>query len=346
MDSITQAVLGAAVGQAGFHKSLGRKALLWGALIGMAPDLDVLIRSPSDPFLNLIHHRGVTHSLWFGPVFGPVIGYALWRFYSKIHPLSSWVGLGIWALLTHPLLDVFTVYGTQLLAPFSSHRFSFSGVSVIDPIYTGILSLCLVFGVIKWRQKYLASMMAYGGLLITSGYLFWGVQQNDTALLLAEKQLQEAHVKPSQIRAYTTLFQLFLRRIVAHVDNQVWIGFISTWKPETIIWKKVDQPSTSLSRPLEETREGKLMEWFTSHEYTYALSPQEQGHLLEMYDSRFGLPGSTLLGIWGIQAPLDSQGQLTGKVEKLNKGIRASFDDIKVIFKATFHHSDLIWNLK
>lgn len=345
MDSITQAVLGAAVGQAGFHKQLGRKALLWGALVGMAPDLDVLIRLPSDPFLNLIHHRGVTHSLWFGPLLGPIGGYLLWRFYGKVHELSSWIGLVIWALLTHPLLDVFTVYGTQLLAPFSTHRFSLSGVPVIDPIYTGILAMCLLFGLIRLKNKWITSSVAYLGLLVTTGYLFWGVQQNDVAIHMAEKQLKEDHVKPSQVRAYTTLFQLFLRRVVAHVDNQVWIGFASTWNPQSILWQKFDQPAESLCQPLAESREGKIMDWFTAHDYAYALSSTPQGDVLEMYDIRFGLPGSTILGPWGISASIDKTGKLNSNVEKLNKGIRASFGDVKLIFKAAFRGPDLIWQL-
>ena len=64
MDLITQGILGAAVSQVGFQKTLGRRALVWGAILGMLPDADVFIRLSSNPFAEMIHHRGITHSLW------------------------------------------------------------------------------------------------------------------------------------------------------------------------------------------------------------------------------------------------------------------------------------------
>jgi inner membrane protein len=346
MEPITQGILGAAVGQVGFHKQLGRKALLWGAVIATLPDLDILIRWPSDPFLNLIHHRGITHSLWFGPIIGPLIGYFLWRYYGKVHLLSSWVGLVVWALITHPLLDVFTVYGTQLLFPFSFHRFSFSGVAVIDPIYTIILLICLPFGIFIVKRHWIPVFAASLSLVLSTGYLFLGIQQNDIALHLAERQLKEQHVNPSQIRSYTTLFQIYLRRIIAHIDNQVWVGFISTWNPQPIHWHKYTQPSPDFVYALEQTREGKLIDWFTSHEYAYVVHPGQQGYTIEMLDSRFGFPGPTILGPWGIQTKIDGNGGLLEQVNKRNIGIKPHLSDIITIFTAAFDKTSLIWQLE
>jgi len=42
MDSITQIVLGAAVGDAVLGKKIGNRAMVWGAIAGTIPDLDVL----------------------------------------------------------------------------------------------------------------------------------------------------------------------------------------------------------------------------------------------------------------------------------------------------------------
>ena len=44
MDSVTQIVLGAAVGQAVLGSKVGNKALLYGAVAGTIPDLDVISR--------------------------------------------------------------------------------------------------------------------------------------------------------------------------------------------------------------------------------------------------------------------------------------------------------------
>ena len=68
MDPLSQAAIGAAAAQSGSKTSTLRHALWIGALAGMAPDLDVLIQSDTDPLLALEYHRQFTHSLFFVPV--------------------------------------------------------------------------------------------------------------------------------------------------------------------------------------------------------------------------------------------------------------------------------------
>jgi inner membrane protein len=75
MDSLTHAAMGAVIGQAGFSHKLGRRALGWGALVATLPDLDVIVKISSNPFAEVLYHRGVTHSLWFAPLVGPLLGY-------------------------------------------------------------------------------------------------------------------------------------------------------------------------------------------------------------------------------------------------------------------------------
>ena len=68
MDPITQGVLGASVPQAIATKKHIVAATVFGALAGMSPDLDNLIRSGTDPLLRMEYHRQFTHSLVFIPV--------------------------------------------------------------------------------------------------------------------------------------------------------------------------------------------------------------------------------------------------------------------------------------
>ena len=124
MDSFTQFVLGAACGETAAGRRLGRRALVWGGLAGTLPDLDVL----ASPFLSepaaLRFHRGPTHSLFFAFVAAPLLGWFVARFYrgrARGYPDRlalgdrwPWTALFFWALWTHPMLDFFTNYGTQL----------------------------------------------------------------------------------------------------------------------------------------------------------------------------------------------------------------------------------------
>jgi len=65
MDSLTQIVLGSAVGEAVLGRKIGNKAILWGAIAGTIPDLDVLSKFFTDTVSALEIHRGLTHSLFF-----------------------------------------------------------------------------------------------------------------------------------------------------------------------------------------------------------------------------------------------------------------------------------------
>ncbi len=68
MDPVTQGVLGAVVTQVKVPREQLLQGACIGALAGMAPDLDVLIRSATDPLLAIEFHRHFTHSLLFIPI--------------------------------------------------------------------------------------------------------------------------------------------------------------------------------------------------------------------------------------------------------------------------------------
>ena len=81
MDSITQAVLGAAVGEATLGRRVGHKAPLWGALLGTLPDLDVLYPF-ADPVSAFTWHRGPSHSIFVLAALTPLVVWLI----LKLHP--------------------------------------------------------------------------------------------------------------------------------------------------------------------------------------------------------------------------------------------------------------------
>jgi inner membrane protein len=82
MDSLTQIVLGAAVGEAVAGKKLGNRAILWGAIAGTIPDLDVIPGLFLTPLDNLLFHRGATHSLLFCILGSFIFAYLARLFYN------------------------------------------------------------------------------------------------------------------------------------------------------------------------------------------------------------------------------------------------------------------------
>lgn len=171
MDSLTQIVLGAAVGEAVLGKKVGNKAMLYGAIAGTIPDLDVLARYFVDTVTATEWHRGFSHSIFFSVLFAPIFGWLVWKLNKKSEAtFKDWSWLMFWGLFTHPVLDTFTTWGTQLFWPFKT-RLAFQNIFVIDPWYTLPF---LAFLILAMRQKKTSrKRKKYNqlGLIVSSSYL-------------------------------------------------------------------------------------------------------------------------------------------------------------------------------
>ncbi|MEM6526055.1 MAG: metal-dependent hydrolase [Bacteroidota bacterium] len=169
MDSLTQIVLGAAVGEAVLGKKVGNKAVLYGAIAGTLPDLDVLVTNFTDTTTALAIHQGFTHSIVFSVVFGLLFGWLVSR-YEKYKNPKGWIRLFFWALITHPLLDAHTTWGTQLFWPFEI-RLAFQSIFVIDPLYTLPFLVFLILAMVRKRTNPKRRFFNTLGLGISSFYL-------------------------------------------------------------------------------------------------------------------------------------------------------------------------------
>ena len=70
MDPLSQAVVGAIVPMNVSTKAKLRLAALCGMVGGLVPDLDIYIKSETDPLLYLEYHRHFTHALLSIPFLG------------------------------------------------------------------------------------------------------------------------------------------------------------------------------------------------------------------------------------------------------------------------------------
>lgn len=175
MDSITQAALGAAVGEAVLGKKMGYKAAAWGAVLGTLPDLDILINPFVDTVAQLRNHRGFTHSITFCILASPLFGWFIQRIHKN--PESTWMDwtkIAFLAFFTHILIDLPTTYGTQALFPFTNTPFTFDSIFIIDPLYTLPLLLGVLTAQFISRTSKTRRIANYTGLLISSFYLIWG----------------------------------------------------------------------------------------------------------------------------------------------------------------------------
>ena len=176
MDSLTQILLGAAIGHAVIGQKEGKKGAIWGAILGMLPDLDMLPFLWVDSVSSLSIHRSASHSFVIAILVVPILGTVLRRIHSKGKATKQeWVIFVALIFATHIFIDLLTVYGTQVLWPISNYAFSFDSIFIIDPLYTIPLALGLLFS-LKAKANSITRFRANAiGLIISSIYLTWGM---------------------------------------------------------------------------------------------------------------------------------------------------------------------------
>ncbi|WP_298825806.1 metal-dependent hydrolase [uncultured Piscinibacter sp.] len=226
MDSLSQIALGAAVGVA----TMGRrtavwKAALWGAVAGTLPDLDVLI-DHGDPIRNMVLHRAETHAPFWLTLCSLPFAAAIARLHGEWPHWRRW-WLAMWlALVTHPMLDAMTVYGTQLGLPFTDHPFAVGSVFIIDPLYT--LPLLVGTGwALAARGGGRAIAVNAAGLLLSTAYLGWGVLAQQQVERVARASLAAQGIDAERVLVSPTVFNSVLWRVVAMADDSYVEGFRS-----------------------------------------------------------------------------------------------------------------------
>lgn len=286
MDSLTQIVLGGAVGEAVLGKKVGNKAILWGAIGGTIPDLDTIPGLFLDTVSRLEIHRGFSHSIVFAILFSPLFGFLI----SKIHKKSGeatwwgWTQLMFWAIFTHPLLDIFTTWGTQLLWP-SEWRIAIQSIFVIDPLYTLPFLICLIVVSflkrtnpkrLKWNRIGLTLSSLY--LVITVGLKLYVDDVFENSLEANEYAFKRFDSRPTPLNAVLWTSNVEL-------ENSFLITYYSIFDANQDLKYFEFQKNEELLNPYRNDPKVEKLIQLTKGFYT--IEKTEEG--IEMNDLRFGL---------------------------------------------------------
>ena len=297
MDPLTQGTIGAVLPQALSKKNLGIVALL-GFLSGMAPDLDIFIRSSTDPLLSLEYHRQFTHSLVFIPFGGLICALFLFVVFKKISPFNfkkTWLyctlGYG-----THGLIDACTSYGTLLFWPFSDIRIAWNNISIIDPLFTIPLILLIALATIKKKNVY--SKIAFGWAII---YLMLGVYLHNIAINVGKEIAKQRGHIVTRIKAKPSFGNLILWKTIYETDNQFYVDatnllFNKIIPGESI--KKLNQEEDFpwLKEESQQYKDVERFKWFSND--FLAVNPQNKNQIIDIRYS--GIPNE-IGGLWGVQ---------------------------------------------
>lgn len=300
MDPLTQGVFGALFAQTRGQSNYVGKAAIIGAIAGMSPDLDVLIRSANDSLLALEYHRHFTHSLFFIPFGGLICALILHpllgkRWGARFAQTLLWCVLGV---ASHGLLDSMTSYGTQLLQPFSNKRIAWDIVSIIDPLVTLPLLACILLSAFKNTRRY--TMIAIAWITLYFGFSFY---QQQNALAAGEKLAQSRGLNLQKIEAKPSFANIFVWKVIATTQDAYYVDAVKPGWGEPVIWEgdsvqklSVKEDLSWLDEDSQQRRDVERFRWFSQG---YLALDQDAPN--RVVDMRYSLLPHHIKPLWGIQ---------------------------------------------
>lgn len=261
MDSITQFTLGAAIGVAVMRgKTPFWKSMLIGGAIATIPDLDAFI-DHGDPVRNMTFHRGESHAFFYQTLASPLIAWAATRFPTQRPYFKPWL-IATWLILiTHAILDLMTVYGTQIGLPFFKDAYGISSVFIIDPLYT----LPLIFGLIGTGIAKSSARFRWNdcALIFSTLYLCWSMGAQAYVRSIAIDTLHASNITSEKILVTPTAFNTILWRVLVMTDDGYKEGFYSLLDKERAI-SFINYPNDrSVYEAWKDDWNVQRMAWFT-----------------------------------------------------------------------------------
>jgi inner membrane protein len=295
MDPITQGTVGAAFAQSTANKNNILRIGVIGFLAGLAPDLDVLIRSSNDPILFLEYHRQFSHSLFFIPFGSLIVALLIFPLVKKSMSLKTVYIASFLGYATHGLLDACTSYGTQLFWPFSNERVTWNNISIVDPLFT-IPILILVGTAIKTRKK-LFSFFAIGWATF---YLSLGFVQYERALSTAIELANSRGHNAERLTLKPSFGNLILWKSIYQHEEKFYVDAIrtvrsSTWcSGENIRMFDYQYHLPSLDKDSQQRKDIERFRWF-SQDY---LGFDKEENLVT--DVRYSMIPNQIAPMWGL----------------------------------------------
>ena len=303
MDPISQGTVGAAFAQSTANKKNILKIGIIGFLAGLAPDLDVLIRSSNDPILFLEYHRQFSHSLFFIPFGSFIVALLVFPLakgsmsFRTVY-LASFLGYA-----THGLLDACTSYGTQLFWPFSNERVTWNNISIVDPIFT--IPVVILVALAITMKKRIFSFFAIGWIAF---YLSLGFVQYERALSAAMELADSRGHNAERLTLKPSFGNLILWKSIYQHEETFYVDAIrtvqsSTWcLGESIRIFDYQYHLPDLDKDSQQAKDIERFRWFSQDYLGY-----DEGRKL-VTDIRYSMIPNQIKPMWGLVID-DQQGK-------------------------------------
>jgi len=264
---------------------------MWGAVCATLPDLDTFIPH-GDPIRTMTFHRAESHSLFYLALASPLIAWLISRIHRGAVPFGRWWLLVFLALLFHPLLDVMTVYGTQLGLPFTDYPFAVGSIFIIDPLF----SLPVMIGAIvalSWRSERALKWNAFG-IRLSALYLALTYVAQQAVTSIVPDSLRTLQIVERGIEVDPTAFNAVLWRVTVLTPNSYLEGYYSLLDGGRSIEFREHPRGTELYEQVRDNWHVARMAWFT-HGF---FKMEQHGDRVFISDLRLGMEPSYGFTFW------------------------------------------------
>jgi len=342
MDSITQGLLGAVTAQLGFRQRIGRDATWVAAAAAVLPDLDVFIApllslsgAELDGFEGMRYHRGLSHSLLFAPLLSLPLTLLWWwarralrrrerpdvKHATTTKPPPSFALLYLCvlvAVLSAPLLDWCTSYGTCLLLPITNQRYAIDAIPIIDLIYTPLLIVTLlacflVRKITRSPARRATLIIGWTGFLLSVAYIAAGRVLHDRAVDEAVRGVNPEIVIRAD--AYPAIGSILLWRAVIETP-QGWhatrVHHLSSAGPQqrrTAFAAKC--PPNRWIAKARELEHYKTYEWFADGRLRVEYEQVNGVHVVRFHDMRYSADPAGITSLWPMVVEFNRAGEVS-----------------------------------
>jgi len=285
MDSLTHIALGACMGEAFAGKTVGKKAMLWGALAQSLPDIDFVAGTWLHTSDELLAHRGFTHSFLFCFLAAPIMAFFAERWHRP-HNISFrkwWLFFGA-AIFIHVFIDAFNNYGVGWFEPFSHQRISFNSVYVADPFLSVWPAIALAALLVLKRTNQRRRFWWAFGLALPAVYLLYSLNNKRIIDTELKNSLQKQNISYTKYFSTPAPLQNWLWFVVAGTDSGYNVGYRSLYDKTENIHFTYFLRKDSLLSTVKNTKEVKQLVRFSQDFYTV----EKWNDTVVFNDLRFG----------------------------------------------------------
>jgi inner membrane protein len=226
---------------------------------------------------------------------GGYLAYRLWKNYTVkdlddvSHDFKLWYKLFFWAIITHPILDCFTTYGTQLFAPFSNYRVSFNNISVADPVYTLPFIICLLTASFLPRLHPRRNLINWIGIAVSSFYMMFTIANKFWVNHILEETLQEQDIAYTRYMTNPTILNNVLWTGTVETDSMYYQGQYSLFDKEKRFKLRAIPKNMDLIEGHDHDETVETLKWFANN---YVSIIRRSDGRLQINDMRYGTVGS------------------------------------------------------